>query len=136
VFARACSKKLFFRGYFQRQFWRAGPECDYRIMVSGILFGPGAWISGSANDGCDRCLWNFLWHTAHLRKSLRPGMMAMHSRIPSPVSGFSNSLPGIDRRMHHLSAVAKRSCDKKNNCYQGTRKSAGSAGFFLLDRFV
>jgi len=57
----------------------------------------------------------------------------MHSGFHRPVSGFSNSLPGIDRRMHHLSPSPNGRATKKIIVTK-VPQSAGLRRFFLLDR--
>jgi uncharacterized protein len=79
-------EEIIFRGYFQRQFGALGRNAIVGIVASGILFGLAHGYQGTRMMIVIAFYGIFFGILAHLRKSLRPGMMA---------HAFQDSIAGI-----------------------------------------
>lgn len=79
-------EEIIFRGYLQRQFGALGRNAIVGIVASGILFGLAHGYQGSRMMVVIAFYGIFFGIMAHLRKSLRPGMMA---------HAFQDSIAGI-----------------------------------------
>ncbi|HEU4415854.1 MAG TPA: type II CAAX endopeptidase family protein [Candidatus Angelobacter sp.] len=79
-------EEIIFRGYFQRQFGALGRNAIVGIIASGILFGLAHGYQGTRLMIVIAFFGIFFGILAHLRKSLRPGMMA---------HAFQDSIAGI-----------------------------------------
>jgi uncharacterized protein len=69
-------EEIIFRGYLQRQFGALGRNAIIGIVASGILFGLAHGYQGTRMMIVIGVYGIFFGILAHLRKSLRPGMMA------------------------------------------------------------
>ena len=69
-------EEIIFRGYFQRQFIALSRNVFLGIVASGVLFGLAHGYQGSRMMVVIGVYGTFFGVLAHLRKSLRPGMMA------------------------------------------------------------
>lgn len=69
-------EEIIFRGYLQRQFGALGRNAIVGIVASGILFGLAHGYQGTRMMIVIAFYGVFFGILAHLRKSLRPGMMA------------------------------------------------------------
>ena len=79
-------EEIIFRGYLQRQLARSGRNAIIGIVASGILFGLAHGYQGTRMMIVIGIYGIFFGILAHLRKSLRPGMMA---------HAFQDSIAGI-----------------------------------------
>jgi uncharacterized protein len=79
-------EEIIFRGYLQRQFGALGRNAIVGIVSSGVLFGLAHGYQGTRMMIVIACYGVFFGILAHLRKSLRPGMMA---------HAFQDSIAGI-----------------------------------------
>jgi membrane protease YdiL (CAAX protease family) len=79
-------EEIIFRGYLQRQFGALGRNAIIGIVASGILFGLAHGYQGTRMMIVIGIYGIFFGILAHLRKSLRPGMMA---------HAFQDSIAGI-----------------------------------------
>jgi len=79
-------EEIIFRGYLQRQFGALGRNAIIGIVASGILFGLAHGYQGTRMMIVIGIYGIFFGILAHLRKSLRPGMMA---------HAFQDSVAGI-----------------------------------------
>lgn len=79
-------EEIIFRGYLQRQFGALGRNAIVGIVASGILFGLAHGYQGTRMMVVIGFYGIFFGILAHLRKSLRPGMMA---------HAFQDSIAGI-----------------------------------------
>src|SRR6185312_311467 len=79
-------EEIIFRGYLQRQFGALGRNAIVGIVASGILFGLAHGYQGPRMMIVIGIYGIFFGILAHLRKSLRPGMMA---------HAFQDSIAGI-----------------------------------------
>jgi uncharacterized protein len=79
-------EEIIFRGYLQRQFGALGRNAIVGIVASGILFGLAHGYQGTRMMIVIGIYGIFFGILAHLRKSLRPGMMA---------HAFQDSIAGI-----------------------------------------
>jgi membrane protease YdiL (CAAX protease family) len=79
-------EEIIFRGYLQRQFSALGQNAIIGIVASGILFGLAHGYQGPRMMVVIGFFGVFFGILAHLRKSLRPGMMA---------HAFQDSIAGI-----------------------------------------
>ena len=79
-------EEIIFRGYLQRQFGALGRNAIAGIVASGILFGLAHGYQGTRMMIVIAFYGVFFGILAHLRKSLRPGMMA---------HAFQDSIAGI-----------------------------------------
>jgi uncharacterized protein len=79
-------EEIIFRGYLQRQFGALGRNAIIGIVASGILFGLAHGYQGTRMMIVIGVYGIFFGILAHLRKSLRPGMMA---------HAFQDSIAGI-----------------------------------------
>jgi len=79
-------EEIIFRGYLQRQFSALGRNAIIGIVASGILFGLAHGYQGPRMMVAIGFFGVFFGILAHLRKSLRPGMMA---------HAFQDSIAGI-----------------------------------------
>jgi membrane protease YdiL (CAAX protease family) len=79
-------EEIIFRGYLQRQFGVLGRNAIVGIVASGILFGLAHGYQGTRMMIVIGFYGVFFGILAHLRKSLRPGMMA---------HAFQDSIAGI-----------------------------------------
>ena len=79
-------EEIIFRGYLQRQFGALGQNAIVGIVASGILFGLAHGYQGTRMMIVIGIYGIFFGILAHLRKSLRPGMMA---------HAFQDSIAGI-----------------------------------------
>ena len=69
-------EEIIFRGYLQRQFGALGRNAIVGIVASGVLFGLAHGYQGTRMMIVIAFYGTFFGILAHLRKSLRPGMMA------------------------------------------------------------
>lgn len=69
-------EEIIFRGYLQRQFGALGQNAVIGIVASGIIFGLAHGYQGSRMMVAIGVFGVFFGILAHLRKSLRPGMIA------------------------------------------------------------
>ena len=79
-------EEIIFRGYLQRQFGAIGRNAIVGIVASGVLFGLAHGYQGTRMMIVIAFYGIFFGILAHLRKSLRPGMMA---------HAFQDSIAGI-----------------------------------------
>jgi membrane protease YdiL (CAAX protease family) len=79
-------EEIIFRGYLQRQFGALGRNAIVGIVTSGVLFGLAHGYQGGRMMVVIAFYGVFFGILAHLRKSLRPGMMA---------HAFQDSIAGI-----------------------------------------
>jgi hypothetical protein len=79
-------EEIIFRGYLQRQFGALGRNAIIGIIASGVLFGLAHGYQGPRMMVAIGFFGVFFGILAHLRKSLRPGMMA---------HAFQDSIAGI-----------------------------------------
>lgn len=79
-------EEIIFRGYLQRQFGALGRNAIVGIVTSGVLFGLAHGYQGGRMMVVIAFYGIFFGILAHLRKSLRPGMMA---------HAFQDSIAGI-----------------------------------------
>ncbi len=79
-------EEIIFRGYLQRQFVALGRNAIFGIVASGIIFGLAHKYQGTRMMIAIGIFGIFFGILAHLRKSLRPGMMA---------HAFQDSIAGI-----------------------------------------
>jgi membrane protease YdiL (CAAX protease family) len=79
-------EEIIFRGYLQRQFGALGRNAIVGIVASGVLFGLAHGYQGTRMMIVIGIYGIFFGILAHLRKSLRPGMMA---------HAFQDSIAGI-----------------------------------------
>jgi len=79
-------EEIIFRGYLQRQFGALGRNAIIGIVASGVLFGLAHGYQGTRMMIVIGFYGIFFGILAHLRKSLRPGMMA---------HAFQDSIAGV-----------------------------------------
>ncbi|MGH9634574.1 MAG: CPBP family intramembrane glutamic endopeptidase [Candidatus Angelobacter sp.] len=79
-------EEIIFRGYLQRQFGALGRNAIVGIVASAVIFGLGHAYQGARMMIAIGFFGSFFGILAHLRKSLRPGMMA---------HAFQDSIAGI-----------------------------------------
>ena len=79
-------EEIIFRGYLQRQFGALGQNAIIGIVASGVIFGLAHGYQGGRMMVAIGFFGIFFGILAHLRKSLRPGMMA---------HAFQDSVAGI-----------------------------------------
>jgi uncharacterized protein len=79
-------EEIIFRGYLQRQFGALGQNAIIGIVASGVIFGLAHGYQGGRMMVAIGFFGVFFGILAHLRKSLRPGMMA---------HAFQDSVAGI-----------------------------------------
>jgi CAAX protease family protein len=79
-------EEIIFRGYLQRQFGALGRNAIVGIAASGVIFGLAHGYQGARMMVAIGFFGVFFGILAHLRKSLRPGMMA---------HAFQDSIAGI-----------------------------------------
>ena len=79
-------EEIIFRGYLQRQFGALGRNAIIGIVASGVIFGLAHAYQGGRMMVAIGFFGVFFGILAHLRKSLRPGMMA---------HAFQDSIAGI-----------------------------------------
>ena len=89
-------EEIIFRGYLQRQFGALGRNAVVGIVASGVLFGLSHGYQGTRMMIVIGVYGIFFGILAHLRKSLRPGMMA---------HAFFDSLQGVLLWMVRIGAI-------------------------------